>query len=377
MLEVTAASSDLLRILGRVLSITNDRSPIPILGCALLRTEGASLRIATSDLYVSMTGAIPVDVASPGSVAVHAKDFFDRIKAMPAGPVRIAADDKHGITLRGSTGSRKYILRGAPGEDFPPIATSAGDSPTVSIETSVLAGLIERTHFAISTDEAVSFKSSALFEWSGETASMVATDGHRLALAKAPTPGRSASLRMLLSAKTIKELRRHCEDVFTDRPATVEIAVAGSTAFFTGGGMTFSAKLVDATFPPYDAFIPKGEPETRVRVARGPLTEAVRAMMLAADEELDVRMVVGDRGVSLESKSDKKGEATDDVPAEVHGKRERATRFCAKYLLDALGAAGGEEVDLGFDPLWSAPVRVLPADASDPYVGLVMPRVDR
>lgn len=376
-LDVTASSSDLLRILGRVLGITADRSPTPILGCVLLRTEGASLRVATTDLYVAMTGTIDAEVKLAGSVAVPAKDFADRIKALPVGPIRITADDKHGVVLKGSTGSRKYILRGAPGEEFPPVAMSAGDAPSVSLEADVLARLIERTHFAICADETRAHMNGALFEWAGEEARMVATDGHRLALAREATPGRTAALRMMLSVKTVKELRRHCGDVFTDRPATVDIATSGSAAFFTGGGMTFTAKLVDAQFPPYEQIIPKTPPAITVRVARAPLADTVRAMMLASDDELDVRLIVGQRGVSLESKSDKKGEATDDLPAEVQGKSGFPVRFSARYLLDALGALAGDDAVLGFGERRSDPVRVLSADEADRYVGIVMPRVDR
>src|SRR5215468_6699242 len=246
-MELTVAKKDLLRLVTRTQGVAERKSTMPVLSNVLLAVEGPnSLRVAATDLYLALFGKVPADVSKGGSVAVPAKDLFERVKMMPDGPIHIATQDNASTTLKASGTARRYTLRGMPGDDFPPLPAPADGAPTLALEVDVLKQLIDKTHFSISTDETRAHLNSALFEWDGDTVRMVTTDGHRLSKMEVKVAGRQASATMLIPLKAIQELRRLCEEMLAnpvkdakDGKGVLQITQSGSSAFFQGGGMTF------------------------------------------------------------------------------------------------------------------------------------------
>ena len=203
-MELTVAKKDLLKIVARMQGVAERKSTMPVLANVLLAADGTSaLRLAATDLYLSLMGRIPAEISRPGSVAVSAKDLFERVKMMPDGPVVIAAQDNATTTLKASGTARRYTLRGMPGDDFPPLPQPAEGAPTLALDVDVLAELIAKTHFSISTDETRAHLNSALFEWDGDVVRMVTTDGHRLSKVDVKVVGRQASATMLIPLKAV------------------------------------------------------------------------------------------------------------------------------------------------------------------------------
>ena len=285
-MELTVAKKDLLKIVARMQGVAERKSTMPVLANVLLAVDGSNaLRLAATDLYLSLLGRVTAEVSKPGSVAVSAKDLFERVKMMPDGPIVIATQDNATTTLKAAGSARRYTLRGMPGDDFPPLPQPAEGSPTLALDVEVLSELIQKTHFSISTDETRAHLNSALFEWEGDTVRMVTTDGHRLSKVDVKVSGRQASATMLIPLKAIHELRRLCDEMMTEGPTTgadgvkkkpeLLITQSGSSAFFQGAGMTFSVKLVDAQFPPYSQVIPQSSDKV-VRAPRVAFADALK-----------------------------------------------------------------------------------------------------
>src|SRR5262249_41743978 len=153
-MELTVAKKDLLKIVARMQGVAERKSTMPVLANVLLAVDGPNaLRLAATDLYLSLLGRVTADVGKGGSVAVSAKDLFERIKMMPDGPIVVATQDNATTTLKASGSARRYTLRGMPGDDFPPLPQPAEGSPTLALDVDVLGELIAKTHFSISTDE--------------------------------------------------------------------------------------------------------------------------------------------------------------------------------------------------------------------------------
>src|SRR5437868_6561178 len=246
-MELTVAKKDLLKIVARMQGVAERKSTMPVLANVLLAVDGTNaLRLAATDLYLSLLGRIPADVSKPGSVAVSAKDLFERVKMMPDGPIVITSQDNATTTIKAGGSARRYTLRGMPGDDFPPLPTPAEGSPSLALDVDVLQELIAKTHFSISTDETRAHLNSALFEWDGDVVRMVTTDGHRLSKMEVKVSGRQASATMLIPLKAIQELRRLCDEALYESPqkdspkATandtgrpqLQITQSGSSAFF-------------------------------------------------------------------------------------------------------------------------------------------------
>ncbi|AKU96781.1 DNA polymerase III beta subunit [Labilithrix luteola] len=352
-MELTVAKKDLLKIVARMQGVAERKSTMPVLANVLLAVDGPNaLRLAATDLYLSLLGRVNADVAKPGSVAVSAKDLFERIKMMPDGPVVITTQDNATTTLKASGSARRYTLRGMPGDDFPPLPQPAEGSPTLALAVDVLAELIAKTHFSISTDETRAHLNSALFEWDGDIVRMVTTDGHRLSKVDVKVSGRQASATMLIPLKAIQELRRLCDEMMAEphgdgekRTPELLITQSGSSAFFQGAGMTFSVKLVDAQFPPYSQVIPAASDKI-VRAPRTAFADALKAVSVAASERTGgVKLSLTNGSMRITSESPESGDGFDEIPVEYAGPN-MSIGFNAKYFLDVLASVSDDEVSL-------------------------------
>ena len=120
-MDVTVPKKDLLRLVGRCQGVADKKSTMPALVQRSARADGPTeLRVAATDLYLAVSGTVNgVEVKKGGSVAVPAKDLFERVKMMPEGPIQIATQRRLSTTLKAAASARRYTLRGMPGEDFP------------------------------------------------------------------------------------------------------------------------------------------------------------------------------------------------------------------------------------------------------------------
>jgi DNA polymerase-3 subunit beta len=373
--ELTAAKKDLLKLVNRMQAVAEKKSTMQVLSNVLLAAEaGGQLRLAATDLYLGLLGRIEATIVKPGSVAVPAKDLFERIKNMPDGPIVIATQDNGQTTLKAQGTARRYTLRGVPGEDFPPLPQPQEGSPSYSLDVLALKELMDKTHFSISTDETRAHLNSALFEWEGETVRMVTTDGHRLSKMEVKVPGKQASTSMLIPLKAINELRRLCDEALAESgdKATISIVESGSSAFFQTGGVTFSVKLVEAKFPPYSQVIPQNTDKI-VRAPRSGLQDALRAVSIASSERtFGVKLSVQKGTMRITSESPESGEGFDELPVDYAGPN-LSIGFNAKYFLDVLAALTDDEVEL-------APAVVRPSTAGSAakkegrdFLAVVMP----
>ncbi|HEY1959795.1 MAG TPA: DNA polymerase III subunit beta [Polyangiaceae bacterium] len=373
-MELAVAKKDLLKLVSRMQGVAERKSTMPVLSNVLLAVDGPNaLRVAATDLYLSIAGRVPAEVKKGGSVAVPAKDLLERVRMMPEGSIQIVTQDGASTHIKASGSPRRYTLRGMPGDDFPPLPAPSEGAPTLSLSVDVLAELMQKTYFSVSTDETRAHLNSALFEWDGDVVRMVTTDGHRLSMMEQKVAGKQASSTMLIPLKAILELRRLCDELSAegkDAKPEISITQSGSSAFFLAGTTTFSVKLVDAQFPPYAQVIPQAT-EKKVRIARAPLADALRAVSIAASERTGgVKLALSGNAMRITSESPESGDGSDEVPIEYSGP-PITVGFNAKYFLDVLGALEEDEVELGLsgelDPAVVRPV------SERKFLAVVMP----
>lgn len=378
-MNITVPKKDLLRLVARCQGVVDKKSTMPVLANVLINVDMPNaVRVAATDLYLAISGQVAAEVEQGGSTAVPARDLFERIKAMPEGPVSIIVGEEGTMDLKSGTSPRRYRLHGLPGDSFPPLPEPGPDAPTLELEADLLTRLIGQTQFSISTDETRAHLNSALFEWDGDRVRMVTTDGHRLTKVEADVPGRTATATMLIPYKAIGELRKLAEESRTlegkgDKSSLVTIAQSGPNAFFGIGDTKFSVKLVDAQFPAYQQVIPQTSQRT-VRAPRAALVDALRAVALAASDRTGgVKLTIESGTMRITSESPESGDGFDEVPVEYSGE-SMVIGFNAKYLLEVLNVVDDEEVDLLLSGELD-PAVVKPAGEPDDrsFVGVVMP----
>jgi DNA polymerase-3 subunit beta len=372
-MDVVIPKKDLSKLLERCHGVADKKSAMPALANVLLTAEGRALRVAATDLYLAMSGQAEADVTVAGSIAVPAKDLFERVKYMPDGPVQITTTDGAQTTIKAVGQARRYTVHGLPGNDFPPLPKPAPDAPALELPVELLSLLMARTHFSISVDETRAHVNSALFEWSGDRVRMVTTDGHRLSKMEATVAGTSATATMLIPLKAIQALRTLTTEAAKEKASVLSIQQSGPNAFFTVAGMQFSVKLVDAQFPPYQQVIP-ASPGRTVRAPRLALMDALRAIQVAASDRTGgVKLALVPGALRITSESPESGNAFDEVSVDYSGP-EMTIGFNAKYFLDVLGAIDEDDVSLGLSGELD-PAVLMPATESSvsSYIAVVMP----
>jgi DNA polymerase III subunit beta len=378
-MELVAPKKNLERLLDRCQGVADKKSTMPVLANVLLSAEGNLLRVAATDLYLTVSGSTEAEIKRPGSVALPARDVFDRIKAMPDGPIKISVASGTNTTLQAVGSARRYTVHGLPGSDFPHLPEPAKDAPAMELSVATLAKLVKRTIFSISNDETRPHLNSALFECrtgtdgKASTVRMVTTDGHRLSKMEVGVSGLGAEATMLIPHKAMQELRKLLDSVAENREAAmVAIAQSGPNAFFKLAGVDLAVKLVDSQFPPYEQVIP-AEPGRTVKAPRGALMDALKAVKLAAsDRTFGVKLSVGKDALRITSESPESGSGFDEVPIEYDGP-ELSVGFNAEYILHVLAAIeGDDEVALGLSGELD-PAVIRPAGGGDEFIAVVMP----
>lgn len=324
----------LLKALNHVASVVERRNTIPILSNILLEAGGGALKLTATDLDIEVVETVKAEAAEDGRTTVLAHVLKDIVHKLPDGAQVELATGGEDARMALASGPAKFSLQALPPDDFPDV--SAGDmTHSFSISASELKRLIEKSRFAISTEETRYYLNGIYLHApeGAETLRAVATDGHRLAQIEAPLPdGAQGMPGVIVPRKTVNELARMIED------SDAEIAVELSTAKirFKAGGIVLTSKLIDGTFPDYGRVIPEGN-DKLLSVANSEFASAVdRVSTLSSDKGRAVKLTLGDSKLVLSVNNPDSGSATEELPVDYKADGLEIG-FNARYLLDISG----------------------------------------
>ncbi len=382
-MQVIVTKKDFSRILDRCQGVADKKGTMPVLGNVLVEVVSPSqLRLAATDLFLAVSGVIPAEVDKGGSIAVGARDLFERVRMMPEGQLSLTVTEGSALSLRAVGTARRFTIHGLPGGEFPQLPKPEAGSPQLMLPVGTLSSLIQSTQFSISTDDSRLALNSALIEHENGRLRMVTTDGHRLTKAEAEVPKGGDSHTLLVPLKGIQQLKRICDDALTEAAKTddsskgepqLEMLRQGPNAFFRTGTLEFSVKLVDAQFPPYDQVIPNAS-ERVVRAPRLGVAEALRAVSVAASDRTGgVKLTLTRDTLRFETESPESGQGFDEVGIEYDGP-DITIGFNARYFLDIANAIPDDELLLGLGgELDPAVVRPASASQAFDFLAVVMP----
>jgi DNA polymerase-3 subunit beta len=242
-----------------------------------------------------------------------------------------------------SAGTVRFELACLPQEDFPQM--TAGALPhRFKMEGADLIALIEKTRFAISTEETRFYLNGiyvhAAKEGKKHVLRAVATDGHRLARYELDVPDGAAEIPgVIVPRKTVMELRR----LLDDADGTVEIGLSDTKVQFTFSGVELTSKLIDGSFPDYQRVIPSGNDKVLVLDSREFSQAVDRVSTISADKTRAVKLNLDKDKVTLSVINPESGTATEDVGAN-YSAGAIEIGFNAKYLLDITNQIKGKDV---------------------------------
>src|SRR5438477_651694 len=204
-MEVVLNRDAFLKGLQMVQNIVEPRQTLPILANVLLETDGEAVRLTATDLEVGARVAVPARVAGKGAITVSARKLAEIVKELPAADLSLRVQDNAAVSLKCGTAS--YKLVGMAPDDFPPVVASA-QAAWIKLEAKTLREMLAATSFAISHDETRYALNGVLFALAGKDARLVATDGHRLALASRTVGNVGAAVTGIVPRKAVVEIQR-------------------------------------------------------------------------------------------------------------------------------------------------------------------------
>lgn len=347
-------------------TVANHRSTMPVLANVLLeaKTEGeGELVCSATDMMISITEHVPARVSKAGSLTIGVRHLLGVVKTLPGGDLSVKALDNHWAQI--DAARSEFRLMGMPQADFPDLPDPKAAVFT-SIPAHLLADLIQKTLFSVSTDEARVNLNGALFESDGKQGTMVSTDGHRLTKFSVPLAGPTFESGIIVPRKGMMEIRRVLDRVEGD----CEIAVGEQHLFVRTEGVALSIKLNSVAFPPYQQVIP-GEFQRSVDMGRDELLAALRrAEVMAPEKTATVRLELSQGNLKFTADNPDLGVAHQDLPVDYDGEGFVAG-FNATYLIAAAEACDGDKVRLEFQGELD-PCVIRPVDGPD-FLAVVMP----
>lgn len=334
-MEFSLQKTKLLKELDMVQGVVEKKTTIPILSNLLLEVSDSSLRVSATDMELGVRSGCPAKVKAEGSGTVPAKRLADIVRSLPDAEIKLKALENHWVQVTCERSSFK--LAGMAKDNFPVLPTAP--KPLAILSAEVLSTLIERTIFAISNEETRYTLNGALLLLKPQSVSMVATDGHRLAMIErqVEVPGLTNELRILIPKKAMAELRRMLSEGGEDTKA--ELSKDDSHLFFTVGERLLISRMLTGNFPNYEAVLPR-ENNRVVELDREILTSAIRRVALLADERSRaVRLQLDKERMEISSSSGEYGEANEVLDAGYQGEPLQIG-FNYQYLLDFLNVAG-------------------------------------
>ncbi len=360
----------LIGLLTRVQGIAERRHTMPVLSHALLTVGKSEVTLVASDLEIVVRCVQPVEAKDPGSIALPARKLFDIAKVLPKGPVSIAGKDGNSVDI--SAGQGHFRLAGLPSGEFPEMPEKPKAAP-VSVDSEVFRKLVDRVGSFASSDETRYNLAGILLEKhesEGKTfLRMVATDGHRLAMADGEVPelgGLLGEKRALAPRKGVMEIKKLAEG----GPGALLLSASEKFLFAGKGDTELWVRLLDAEFPDYRQVVPKDNQQV-AHVPREAFAEALKRVAVMAPEKVhSVRLSFSGKQLEVSAASPELGEARDLLGVEYAGAPLKIG-FNGRYLQDAIGGITEETARIEFKDDVSQVIVRPEEDRS--YLAIIMP----
>ena len=363
----TVQQQDIWMGMQAALSIIPAKSTLPILSNAAFDTKGNTLSISSTDLDVSVITHIPVQSTQDGSITMPGKKIAEIIRELPNTPIEFSLERQQ-VTISSPSGT--YKILGLPKDEFPEFP-KAIEGTQIKIDGTQLQRMIEKTIFAVSTDETRPALNGVLWQMKNEEMRMVATDGHRLAKiinTKMKMP--SIEKEIIIPTKALSCLNRFRSEMEDLKNVTL----GENHILFDLGNTQIFSRLIAETYPNYERVIPQDN-EKKLTVNRETLSSSVKRVSILSNAIThQIRFSLKSDGIKLSAlDQDIGGEAKEEISAEYVGE-SMDIGYNATYILEILLQIESEDVVFELNnPTTAALLYPTVQKEDEDYLCLIMP----
>ncbi|CEF42842.1 DNA polymerase III subunit beta [Acetobacter tropicalis] len=374
-MKFSAERATLLKALAHIQSVAEKRNTIPILANVLIHAADGQLSLKATDMEIEVVEVIPATIKREGATTAPAAVLYEIVRKLPDN-VLVELDQADGDTplqLRADRYATRLNVLSV--DDFP--SMGAGELPCrFKLNAGVLRSLIDRTRFAISTEETRYYLNGIFFHAADADGvpllRAVATDGHRLARVETDLPEGAAEMPgVIIPRKTVAELRK----LIDEAPEEIEVALSETRVQFTAGSIMLTSKLIDGTFPEYDRVIPRNNNRI-LRVGKKDFSDAVaRVAAISQERSRPVKLTLEPGLLTLSASSPEQGVAKEELDDNriSYDAESLEIGFQARYLNDITDQVE-KEVEFAFSDS-AAPTIVRDVDSPSALYVLMPMRV--
>ncbi len=345
-MQFQISKSAIAKALSSVNGAVEKRNTIPVLLNVKIEAKNGRLNLTATDMDIVIVSSAEALISKEGSTTVPAQLFYDIIRKIPdIADINVESDEDN-TSIKISYGKSKFSLPCLDPSEFP-ILSEGEMSVNFNIKSSELIKIIDKTRFAIPSDE-TRYYLNGLFLHSiavGNNIELrgIATDGHRLALASSIHSSLTESVPgVIIPKKTINEIRKIVEG---NEEAT--IAFSKAKIRVSAGNSIIISKLIDGEFPEYDRVIPKNN-DKLVKVDRKLIFDAVdRVSTIATDKNKSIKLILESGKISFQIKSNDNGNASEEIEVDFGGDLIE-TGFNSRYFLEIIGQIDKEKLNIFF-----------------------------
>jgi DNA polymerase-3 subunit beta len=360
-LKITVSKDELVAALGVVSRAVSTRTSVQILSGILLEAQNGELRLAATDMELSLRANVAAQLDGDGAIVLPGKTFADIARLLPADEVTIEHKPAESV-VHVTSGTASYTLHTYNPEDFPRLP-ELGAVQTFSVDRESLLETITRVAKAASRDESRPVLTGILVSFTGGKIVMAATDSYRLAVKETDLEGSTPELEAIVPSRALQELAR-----IASSGDAVEVGVHENQVIFSTDGAWLTTRRIDGQFPNYRQLLPE-QFEHELTIPRQEVLEVVRraSVMIQRATPLQLRFAEGE--LTVIARTHEVGESKESMPVGFSGETLEIG-FNADFLRDGLESIDGDDVRFKLiSPLRPA---VLQGE-NDDFTYLVMP----
>lgn len=354
-----------LKPLSAVVGVVERKHTLPILSNLLIESQGGKVSLIGTDLELQISANLAEGAMSEASFTVSARKLLDITRSLPSETLMDL--DLDGETLKIKAGKSRFTLQTLSARDFPQMQLSKDEGLQFSISAESLRHLLMRVQYAMAVQDIRYYLNGMLLSVNNGMLTVVATDGHRLAMDAIPLPlEKPSNLDVILPRKAVVELVK----LLGDNLDPVEVHMSASQIVFKQAGFELRSKVVDGKFPDYQRVVPVGH-DKKVLIGRQILNQSlVRAAILTNEKYRGIRMALADNKLRIACRNNEQEEAQEDLDIE-YSQDPIDIGFNVQYLLDILNNLDCETVQFSLSDPTSSLLISIPGEEHFRYV--VMP----
>lgn len=362
-MKIYCNTEELSAAVNIVSKAVSSKSSIPYLEGVLLEAECDRLHLTGNDLEICIKTSIPCNISEEGKIVLNCKMLSDIIRKLPRDVCEIKTE---GPSVVISCLNSDYRIVGLNANDYPLIPDIEITS-SIKIASSVLRDMILRTSFAISQKLERKVLTGSLFEMDGESLTIVAVDGYRMALRKEVLNGGCKAGKFIVPGKAENEIVKIMSD---DEEDIIEVGFCDKYAVFENDTFTMITRLIDGEFFAYRQVIPS-EFKINTTVGTSEFSKTVSRVEPIIDDvsKNPVRLILSENSLKIMCRTTL-GSVNDKFDVEYQG-NDFEIGFNYRYLYDAISRCGNEttvlRMNTPLNPL------IISGENDDTYLFMVLP----